>query len=86
MDATWIMFLSKCEKVASQEIWRNLLDESQRVCVAIFNEGAQELPIESECVFGKLSCLAVNQKGIGCRIDIIPLCNFKNRLLMVFPS
>ena len=72
MDATWIMFLSKCEKVASQEIWRNLLDECQRICVAIFNEGAQELPVEPESVLGKILCLAVNQKGIGCRIEIIP--------------
>jgi hypothetical protein len=36
------------------------------------NEGTQELPVESESGFGKLSCLAVNQKGIGCRIDISP--------------
>ena len=62
MDATWIMFLSKREKVASQEIWRNLLDEAQRVCVAIFNEGAPELPLEPESMFGKLSCLGVNQE------------------------
>jgi hypothetical protein len=30
----------------------NLLDEPQRVCVAIFNESAQELSIELECVSG----------------------------------
>jgi len=73
MDTPWITFFSKREKVSPQEIWRNLLDEYQRICVAIFNEGAQELPIEPESVLGKLSCLAINQKGIGCRIDIIPL-------------
>jgi hypothetical protein len=51
MDATWIMFFSKRQKVPSQEIRCNLLDERQRVCVAIFNEGAQELPIEPELDF-----------------------------------
>ena len=78
------MFFSKREKVAPPEIWRNLLDECQRVCVAIFNEGAQEFPVEPQGVLGKFSCLAVNQKGIGCRIDIIPVRNYKNRLLMAF--
>jgi len=52
MDATWITFLSKHEKIASREIWRNLLDDGQRVCVAIFNEGAQELAVEPESVPG----------------------------------
>ena len=78
------MFLSKREKVASQEIRGNFLDERQRVCIAIFNESTQEPSIEPESMSGKLSSLAVNQKGIGYCPDIIPLRNFKNRLLMVF--
>ena len=52
MNAAWIMFFAKREKVASQEIWRNLLDECQRICVAIFNESTQELSIELEYVPG----------------------------------
>jgi hypothetical protein len=62
MDATWIMFLSKRQKVTSQEVRVNFLDERQRVCVAIFNKGAQELSVEPDSVSGKISCLAVNQK------------------------
>jgi hypothetical protein len=62
MDATWIMFFSERQKVTSQEICCNLLDERQRVYVAILTEGAQEVPVEPESVSGKLSCLAVNQK------------------------
>jgi hypothetical protein len=62
MDAAWVMFFSKREKVPPQEIWRNLLDEYQRICVAIFNEATQELSIELQCVSGKLSCLPVDQK------------------------
>src|SRR6187200_1220576 len=52
MDTPWIMFLAEGEKVASQEIWRNLLDECRRVCIAIFNGSPQELSIELECVSG----------------------------------
>jgi hypothetical protein len=66
------MFFSKREKVPPQEIWRNLLDECQRICVAIFNESTQELSVELEGVSGKLSCLAVDQKRIGCYPVMIP--------------
>ena len=48
MNAAWIMFFSKREKV-----------------------GSQELSIEIDCVSGKLSYLAVDQKRIGCYTDII---------------
>jgi len=50
MDAAWIMCLRKGEKVASQNIRGNFLNELQRVCVAILNESTQELPIELERV------------------------------------
>jgi len=29
-------------------------------------------------------CLSVNHKRLGCNGYIIPLCNFNNRLLMIF--
>ena len=80
MDTTWIMFFSKCKIVASQEIWRNLPNEYQRICVAVFNESRQELSIELECM------PAVDQKGIGCGLEIIPLRNFKNCLLMAYAA
>jgi len=56
------MLFSKREKVPPKEIWRNLLDEYQRIWVAIFYEGTQEFSIELACVSGKLSCLAIDQK------------------------
>ena len=55
MNAAWIMVLPKRQKVASQEIRCNLLDDGQRVCVAIFNEGAQELAVDPESVVGRQS-------------------------------
>ncbi len=84
MNAAWIMFLSKREKVASQDIRGDIPDELQGVCVAIVNESMQEPPIEPECVSGQLACLPINQERLGCYTDIIPLGKFKNRLLMDF--
>jgi len=50
MDASWIMRLRKAEKEAPQNIRGNFPNEIQGVCVAMFNERIQELPIELERV------------------------------------
>ena len=50
LGISWLPLIDKAVIASRQEAQGDFLDETQRVCAAIFNEGMQILSIELECV------------------------------------